>query len=74
MSGNDKDTQATATGEAATDENVTTLENPMPAPPKDQGATTLENPMPSGPAKTAVRTMENPMPAPPALDRDGDGK
>ncbi|MEU9637420.1 sigma-like protein [Streptomyces tendae] len=74
MSENQKDKKATATGEAATDENVTTLENPMPAPPKDGAVTTLENPMPSGPAKPGVRTMENPMPAPPALDLDGDGK
>ncbi|WP_217145085.1 hypothetical protein [Streptomyces sp. AC627_RSS907] len=71
MSDSKKDTDVTATGGAATDEALTTLENPMPAPPKDGGATTLENPMPSGPAKPAVTTMENPMPAPPALDRDG---
>ncbi|WP_217244877.1 hypothetical protein [Streptomyces sp. AC602_WCS936] len=58
MSENEKNTEATATGEAAADETITTLENPMPAPPKDGGITTLENPMP----------------APPALDLDGDGK
>ncbi|MFH8976111.1 hypothetical protein [Streptomyces sp. NPDC017890] len=72
MSDHQKSTEATATGEAATDGVRTLAENPMPAPPKDGGATTLENPMPSGPAKPEVRTMaENPMPAPPALDLDG---
>ncbi|MFJ6074417.1 hypothetical protein ACIQFU_26895 [Streptomyces sp. NPDC093065] len=74
MSENQQDTEATATGEAASGETFTTLENPMPTPPKDGAVTTLENPMPSGPAKPDVRTMENPMPAPPALDRDGEGK
>ncbi|MDT0614282.1 sigma-like protein [Streptomyces lancefieldiae] len=72
MSDNQKDTEVAATGRAVTGEAITTLENPMPAPPKDGGATTLENPMPSGPAKPAITTMgENPMPAPPALDLDG---
>ncbi|MGC9494932.1 hypothetical protein [Streptomyces sp. WG7] len=73
MSENQKDTEATATGEASTDDTIRTLgENPMPAPPKDGVAATGENPMPSGPAEAAVRTMaENPMPAPPALDLDG---
>ncbi|MFG3250640.1 sigma-like protein [Streptomyces sp. NPDC048187] len=74
MSENQRTTETTATGEGATDETVTTLENPMPTPPKDGAVSTLENPMPGGPAKPDVRTMENPMPAPPALGLDGEGK
>lgn len=61
MSEKQKDTTATAKNNAATDETITTLENPMPTPPKDGGATTLDG----------ITTLENPMPAPPALDLDG---
>ncbi|MFV0135268.1 sigma-like protein [Streptomyces sp. HMX87] len=71
MSENQKNTAAAASGEATGDEKITTLENPMPAPPKDGAAGPQENPMPSEPAKGGLTTMENPMPAPPALDRDG---
>ncbi|MEV6590291.1 hypothetical protein [Streptomyces acidicola] len=71
MSDEKKDVDVTQPTEATTDEKITTLNNPMPAPPAGPNATTRKNnPMPSEPADNAVKTMNNPMPAPPALDLD----
>lgn len=54
-----------STDEAA--EVITTLDNPMPAPPAKPDTTTLDNPMPAPPADPDITTLDNPMPAPPAL-------
>lgn len=64
-------TKPTEATEATADENITTLDNPVPSEPADDTVTTLNNPMPSEPVNNAVTTMNNPMPAPPALKLDG---
>ncbi len=53
------------------DEEITTLDNHAPAPPKDGEFTTLDNHAPAPPKDGGITTMDNHAPAPPALGLGG---
>ncbi|MCX4994333.1 sigma-like protein [Streptomyces longwoodensis] len=52
-------------------EEIVTLDNHAPAPPKDGPVVALGSQAPAPSADTAITTMDNHAPAPPALDLGG---